>query len=141
MRDNWALLHAAEVASEKSVKVAVCFNLVDSYHCAGARQFGFMLRGLKEVAPRLEKANIRFYLLRGEAKNTVPKLADDLGASLVVVDQSPLRAGREWRTAVSHAVPCACHEVDAHNIVPVRSSLSTFANGRCCHICDGIPSQ
>jgi deoxyribodipyrimidine photo-lyase len=37
----------------------------------------------------------------------------------VVVDQSPLRLGREWREAVAAAAECPVHEVDAHNVVPV----------------------
>ena len=64
MRDNWALLHAAEAAQASGGRVAVAFNLVDRYLNAGARQFGFMLRGLREMAPKLEAANIRFYLLQ-----------------------------------------------------------------------------
>lgn len=32
---------------------------------AGARQFGFMLRGLRELQPKLEALNIPFFLLKG----------------------------------------------------------------------------
>lgn len=34
---------------------------------AGARQFGFMVRGLKELQPKLEALNIPFFLLKGES--------------------------------------------------------------------------
>lgn len=34
---------------------------------AGARQFGFMLRGLRELQPKLEALGIPFFLLQGEA--------------------------------------------------------------------------
>jgi deoxyribodipyrimidine photo-lyase len=121
MADNWALLHAAEVASSHSAPLAVCFNLVDRYLNAGARQFGFMLRGLEQLAPKLEKSNIRFHLLQGDAKDTVPQLASDIGAALVVVDQSPARPARQWRDDVAAALEVPLHEVDAHNVVPVRS--------------------
>jgi deoxyribodipyrimidine photo-lyase len=122
IRDNWALLYAAEQATKRNSHVAVCFNLVDSFLSAGARQFGFMLRGLQELAPKLEKANIRFHFLRGEPTETVPKLVKDLDASLLVTDMSPLRLGKEWRLGVASRLKIPFHEVDAHNIVPVRSS-------------------
>lgn len=121
MLDNWALLHAAEVAKEQGCKLAVCFNLVDAFLEAGARQFGFMLRGLKQLAPELEQANIRFYLLRGDPGDTVPQLVSDIDAGLVVVDQAPLRLPRQWKESVKGAIDCPMHEVDAHNIVPVRT--------------------
>ena len=121
IRDNWALLHAAEVALQGDHKVSVCFNLVDEFLDAGARQFGFMLRGLRELCPKLERANIRFHLLRGDPGKTVPELVKELDASLLVTDQSPLRLPQKWRDDVKRAVPCPFHEVDAHNVVPVRT--------------------
>lgn len=48
-------------------------------------------------------------------------------AALLVTDQSPARLAREWRTKVADAVECPCHEVDAHNVVPVRQQLSFSA--------------
>lgn len=64
MKDNWALIYALEQAEAAGTNVAVVFNLVDKFLGAGARQFGFMLRGLKEMAPKLDAANIRFYLVQ-----------------------------------------------------------------------------
>lgn len=119
MLDNWALLHAAEVATEKGCKLAVCFNLVDAFLEAGARQFGFMLRGLQKVAPEIEQANMRFYLLRGDPGETVPRLISEIDAGLLVVDQAPLRLPRQWKESVKSAISCPMHEVDAHNIIPV----------------------
>lgn len=99
--------------------MSVCFNLVDEFLDAGARQFGFMLRGLKELCPKLEKANIRFYLLRGDPGQTIPELVKELDASLLVTDQSPLRLPQKWRDDVQKAIECPLHEVDAHNVIPV----------------------
>ena len=64
MRDNWALLHALEQAKQSGAPTAVAFNLVPEFLGAGARQFVFMLKGLQELAPRLEAAGIPFFLLR-----------------------------------------------------------------------------
>lgn len=63
-RDNWALLYAVHQACEKGVAVAVAFNLVDSFLGAGARHFGFMLRGLRVVQRNLQSVNIPFFLFR-----------------------------------------------------------------------------
>ncbi len=37
---------------------------VPAFLGAGARQFGFMLRGLKELVPRLKEKGIPFFLLK-----------------------------------------------------------------------------
>ena len=85
-----------------------------------------MLRGLREMEATLRAKNIEFVLLKGDPEETLPKFAADVDAGLVVVDQSPLRLGRQWREAVAAAVSCPVHEVDAHNVVPVwEASLSS----------------
>ena len=117
--DNWALLHACQVAAARGVPVAVAFNLVTEYLDAGARQFCFMLRGLQELAPALAALGIPFFLLQGDPTATVPALVKDCGASLLVTDYGPLRLGRQWRDSVAAAVAVPFHEVDAHNVVPV----------------------
>ncbi|KAI8472372.1 MAG: class II photolyase [Monoraphidium minutum] len=120
MRDNWALLHALEQAGARGAPTAVAFNLVPEYLGAGARQFVFMLKGLREMAPRLEAQGIPFFLLRGDPTVTIPKLVKDTGAGLLVTDYGPLRLGRKWRTEVSSKLGSVLfHEVDAHNVVPV----------------------
>jgi deoxyribodipyrimidine photolyase len=44
---------------------------------AGARQFAFMLRGLRELEPKLEDMGIRFFLAQGNPVDTIPKLVKD----------------------------------------------------------------
>ncbi len=73
---------------------------VEKFLVAGARQFGFMLRGLKELVPQMDKLNITFFLLRGNPVQTIPKLVKDTGAGLLVTDFAPMRIGREWREGV-----------------------------------------
>lgn len=119
VRDNWALLYACQQASKSGAPVAVAFNLVTEYYNAGARQFAFMVKGLKCLAPKLEALGIPFFLLQGNPGETIPKLVKDCNASLLVNDYGPIRLGREWKDTVAKAVPCPFHEVDAHNVVPV----------------------
>ena len=80
---------------------------VTEYMGAGARQFGFMLRGLKLLEPELAKLGIPFFLLKGKPEDTLPKLCKDAKAALLVADQSPMKLARSWRTKVI-LIRCAC---------------------------------
>ena len=73
---------------------------LESYCHAGARQFGFMLRGLKELEPALEKLNIPFFIVKGDATKTIPKFLKDHKAACLVTDFAPTRDGRKWRDTV-----------------------------------------
>ena len=134
--DNWALLFAAQLAAAGGVDVAppsssspppvplaVAFNLVPAFLGAGARQFGFMLRGLRELEARLaeiSEGRVAFHLLEGDPTETLPELARATDASALVSDFSPLRLNRAWKRGVCDKLPasCALYEVDAHNVVP-----------------------
>lgn len=120
-RDNWALLYAVELATNRKTSVAVAFNLVDDFLEAGARHFGFMLRGLRVVERHLKSLGIPFFLFQGKAEENISSFLVRCGASLLVMDFSPLRIGRLWRENICNRVGevTAVHEVDAHNIVPV----------------------
>ena len=119
VQDNWALLYACQQAAKNGTPVAVAFNLVTEYLHAGARQVGFMVRGLQKIEPKFKALGIPFFLLQGNPVDTIPQLVKDSGASLLVTDYGPLRLGREWRDGIAAVVDCPFHEVDAHNVVPV----------------------
>lgn len=74
---------------------------VTEYLGAGARQFGFMIRGLQELELRLEALNIPFFLVKGDPVETIPKLVKDVGAAALVTDLAVLRLGRQWREQAS----------------------------------------
>lgn len=120
-RDNWALLHAVHQARDQGVAVAVAFNLVESFLEARARHFGFMLRGLRVVEQNLKAVNIPFFLFRGKAEETIPAFVEKCNASLLVMDYSSLRIGKQWRKGICENVhpSVAVVEVDAHNVVPI----------------------
>ena len=67
---------------------------------AGARQWGFLVRGLRQVEPKLQALNIPFYMMYGKAEDNLPKLVDNLGAGLLICDFVPVRSAREWRENV-----------------------------------------
>lgn len=122
LRDNWALIHAVQQASQWDVPVAIAFNLFHQFKGAKARQLGFMLRGLKKLHSDLQSTlGIPFFLFQGEAVDTIPSFLQECGASLLVTDFSPLREVRKWKEEICKKVneSVTIHEVDAHNMVPV----------------------
>jgi hypothetical protein len=64
--DNWALLHAVQLASElgDGAIVKVVFNLVPKFLEATLRQYGFMIAGLKETEAALREKHIPMILLK-----------------------------------------------------------------------------
>ncbi|GAA0149175.1 lyase [Lithospermum erythrorhizon] len=122
VKDNWALIHSIEQANKRNVPLAIAFNLFDQFLGAKARQLGFMLRGLKQLHKKIqEDFDIPFFLFQGEAVDTIPKFLKECGASLLVMDFSPLREVRSWKDTICEKVSdsVSIHEVDAHNVVPV----------------------
>ncbi|XP_061357862.1 deoxyribodipyrimidine photo-lyase isoform X2 [Gastrolobium bilobum] len=122
LRDNWALIHAVHQANKANVPVAVVFNLFDQFLGAKSRHLGFMLRGLRQLYHQMgHTLQIPFFLIRGEAEETIPKFLIECGASLLVTDFSPLREVRRCKTLICERVSdlVTVQEVDAHNVVPL----------------------
>ena len=67
VRDNWALLYAQELALSLGQPLGVVFCLAPAFLGATRRQYGFMLKGLQEVAGDLADLNLPFFLLHGGA--------------------------------------------------------------------------
>jgi len=120
VNDNWAMLYAIELANKEKKPLVVVFNVVTKFLGAGARQFGFMLRGLREVESALEERDIPFKLLHGgdEPNAEIEKFCNEVNASAVVTDFSPLRLGLKWRDDFAKETKRSVRVVDAHNIVP-----------------------
>ena len=68
---------------------------------AGARQWAFLVEGLKDIPPKLEAFNIPFYMMYGKPEDNIPKLVEDIGATLLVCDYVPLHEAQAWRMDVS----------------------------------------
>jgi deoxyribodipyrimidine photo-lyase len=127
--DNWALLHAQELALVRKVPLVVVFCLVPTFLNATMRQYGFMLDGLREVEGTLREKNISFHLVAGPPEEMIPRFVSDHTLGLLVTDFDPLRIKRRWKEAVARKIPIPFHEVDAHNIVPcwIASPKGEFA--------------
>ncbi len=118
LNDNWALIHAQELAKQHNVPFAVAFCLVPEFLWATIRQYGFMLKGLKEVEKNLKKKNIPFILLTGNPETEIPKFIRKHKTGILVTDFSPLKINQRWKESVAKIINIPFYEVDAHNIVP-----------------------
>ena len=120
VQDNWALLHARQLADEHGVGLSVAFCMVPGFLGATIRHYGFMLKGLAEVEGELRALGIPFTLLQGEPGAALPDFVRRHDVAAVVSDFSPLRISRGWKQQLAQALPNTPHyEVDAHNVVPV----------------------
>ena len=95
--DNWALLFAQELALERKVSLAVVFCLAPSFLNATSRQYGFMLKGLRQVENRLAELNIPFYLLIGSPEQQLPTFLAKHQTGGLVTDFDPLRIKQQWK--------------------------------------------
>ncbi|XP_031710774.1 CPD photolyase [Anarrhichthys ocellatus] len=121
VQDNWALVHAQQLALKKNLPLHVCVCLVvPKSELSTLRHYSFMLKGLEEVAKECKALDIQFHLLHGSAGDTLPGFVCDRGLGAVVTDFSPLRDPLQWLEDVKKTLPkdIPLIQVDAHNIVP-----------------------
>ena len=102
--DNWALLHAQQIALQTKQPLAVIFCLVDNFLSATIRQYDFMLKGLEQLKLQLDKKNIPFYLLTGQPKTLIPQFAAKHKLGLIVTDFDPLRIKTTWKKTIAKSL-------------------------------------
>jgi deoxyribodipyrimidine photo-lyase len=118
VHDNWAMIYAQKLAIEMKKPLVVIFNLVPNFLEATIRQYGFMLKGLKEVEAELARYNIPFLLMEEKPEMEIPKFIKKYNTSILVSDFDPLRIKRIWKKEVAKKIEIPFYEVDAHNIIP-----------------------
>lgn len=118
--DNWALLSAQVHALKNQLPFFVVFNLTSNFLNARIRQYGFMLRGLKELQDELAAFNIPFVLLNGEPGETLLRFIKENNVSYIFSDFDPLRIKQQWKKDVIEKIDIPFCDVDAHNIIPCR---------------------
>jgi len=117
--DNWALLHAQELALKNNSSLMVCFNFIGKFPEANIRQYSFLFEGLKETEKTLNQLNIPFHMLQGKCDTELLKFIKNEKVGILVTDFSPLKIHRRRTKQVCDAVDIPVHQVDANNIVPV----------------------
>ncbi len=128
VQDNWALLYAQHMAVRQGAPLAVIFCLVPDFLGASIRQYGFMLKGLRQVAEDLHAKNIAFHLLPGAPERVISQFVRKFRVSSLVTDFDPLRLKQGWKMKLAETIDIPLHEVDDHNIVPcwVASSKQEY---------------
>ena len=141
VQDNWALLHAAELAAKHGLPLSVVYCMPPpSGPEATLRRYDFLLGGLAEVEAELGGLGVPFRLLRGAPADEVPAFAKRHGVRAIVTDFSPLRAPRGWKEAVAAALPAtplievdedASGALDANDAFPLdaRYALDVDSDG------------
>jgi len=122
LKDNWALLHAQDLALALKSPLEVCFCLTAPFLGATLRHYTFMIEGLKELEKGLNNLNINFVLLTGKPDLEMPRYCRKVKAGALITDFSPLRLSRHWKESVAKATDITFLEVDAHNIIPCRAA-------------------
>ena len=117
--DNWALIASQYTAIKNRVPLYVCFQYTGDNRESNTRHYEFLFKGLEQTAQTLEQHNIRFLLLKGNAKDTIPKLIQEHSIGTLFVDYSPLKVYKNRIKKVLEKVQIPFFQVDAHNIVPV----------------------
>ncbi|SNS14153.1 Deoxyribodipyrimidine photo-lyase type II [Humidesulfovibrio mexicanus] len=118
--DNWALLHARELADQRRQPLAVAFCLAREYPLAALPHFAFLLHGLRHTAQELEALGVPFILLRGEPGQAVAQYARDARIGLLVTDADPAKPKRAWLADLLSRLQCPAMEVDSRNVAPAR---------------------
>ncbi len=118
--DNWALLHAQDLACRAGSPLIVLFCCVPDYPSATPDAFAFLLAGLQETLAGLTRLNIPMVFLHGQPPAVLPPFLAGVRAGMLVADFDPLRHKQRWLRAVANATGLAVHEVDSHNLVPCR---------------------
>jgi len=124
IHDNWALVHAQDLALQTSGPLRIVFCLVEGFLEAGLRQYDFMLQGLKECRRQAEALNIPLDLVQGKTVKTIPAYLEKHKASFLVMDFDPLRIKKQWQKQVMEQSGLPVHVVDSHNIVPCWTASS-----------------
>ena len=106
VEDNWALLHAAEIAKRHKMSLAVTYTIVPDFGEFTLRHHHFVLHGLSDVSEALAEKKIAFQAAVTK-EGPVPFLADLVKASnvrAVVTDFLPLREKLAWDNELAAAL-------------------------------------
>ncbi|MBU1231227.1 MAG: deoxyribodipyrimidine photo-lyase [Proteobacteria bacterium] len=120
--DNWALIHARELAAERGQPLCVVVCLARRFGLAACPHFAFLVHGLRETARALTTLGIPLALLRGEPGRAVPEFVRSVRAGLLLTDADPTRPKRQWLAEALPRLDLPVLEVDGRNIVPARAA-------------------
>jgi deoxyribodipyrimidine photo-lyase len=119
-RCNPALEYAVEEANSRRLPVLVCYGIAEGFPEVNARHWSFLLEGMAEIGPALEKRGIGFVARRAPPVETALRYAAE--AALVVCDRSELRPARQFQADFAARAPCRVVQVEGDVVVPVQTA-------------------
>ena len=127
--NNWALIHAQNIAIKYKVPLTVFYSLNGNFANANPRQYGFLLRGLSETIEVFKKHNIPFHLRRGDVLTSLHNYISSSNTGYLITDFSPLKVYKKRLNKIIEDIEIPVDMVDAHNIVPawIASDKQEFA--------------
>jgi deoxyribodipyrimidine photo-lyase len=117
--DNPALDVAVAAGNELGLPVVVFVGIDPSYPRANLRHLTFLADNFGELDAALAARNVGFVLRRGP-DHSIARACAELGAALVIGDESPLRELEAWRKNAAEELKAPLWTVDADVIVPTR---------------------
>ncbi len=109
---------AVAIAAQLGLPVVAAFCLAPAYPRATLRSYRFMAEGLGELPDAFAARGIGWALRVGEPTDTLPALARELRAAVVVADQDPLRLGQAWRLGAAERLAVPLVAVDTDTVAP-----------------------
>ena len=116
--NNWALIHAQNIAIKYKVPLTVFYSLNGNFANANPRQYGFLLRGLSETIEVFKKHNIPFHLRRGDVLTSLHNYISSSNTGYLITDFSPLKVYKKRLNKIIEDIEIPVDMVDAHNIIP-----------------------
>ena len=127
--NNWALIHAQNIALRYKVPLTVFYSLNGNFANANPRQYGFLLRGLSETIEVFKKHKIPFHLRRGDILSSLHNYISSSNTGYLITDFSPLNVYKKRLNKIIEDIEIPVEMVDAHNIIPtwIVSDKQEFA--------------
>ncbi len=117
---NPALEHAIDQANARNLPVLVCYGIAEGFPEVNARHWSFLLEGLAQVGPELERRGIGFVARRAPPVETALRYAAD--AAMVVCDRNYLRPVKQFYADFAARAPCRVVQVEGDVVVPVETA-------------------
>jgi len=119
---NPALEHAVDEANARGLPVLVCYGIAEGFPEVNARHWTFLLEGMAEIGPALERRGIAFVARRAPPVETALRYAAD--AALVVCDRNYLKPIKRFYDDFVARAPCRVVQVEGDVVVPVETASS-----------------
>jgi deoxyribodipyrimidine photo-lyase len=119
---NPALEHAVDEANARNLPLLVCYGIAEGFPEVNARHWSFLLEGMAEVGPALERRGIAFVARRSPPVETALFYAAE--AALVICDRTYLKPAVQFYADFAAQAPCRVVQVEGDVVVPVETASS-----------------